>query len=121
MPPSGFPSSRFAQNGSRAPGDDGQGGSHLRPRAFSPMLKTMESEPFDRDMLESCRLDNERELKNVRSCPSREEIEALKRQIRTENEGREALKGHRGPAPLKMYRQPKVGRTNSHDHKTRQL
>jgi hypothetical protein len=40
--------------------------------------------------------------------PSPEEIEALKRQIRAENESKEALAG--GPPNL-MYRQPRVGRT----------
>jgi hypothetical protein len=78
----------------------------------------MESEPFDRDMLESWRLDNERELKRV-SLPSREEIDALKRLIRAENEAREGRKG--GPRYLAIYRQPRVGRTNSHGHVTRQL
>jgi len=40
--------------------------------------------------------------------PSPEEIEALKRQIRAENESKEALAG--GPPNL-MYCQPRVGRT----------
>jgi hypothetical protein len=66
----------------------------------------MDSKPF----LECCRLDNERESKNVR-LPSREQIETLKRQIRAENQARETLRG-RGPSRFKMYRQPKVGRTN---------
>jgi hypothetical protein len=83
------------------------------------MLNAMESEPFERDMLESWRLDNERELKNVSTLPSREEIDALKQQIRAENEARQGLKG--GPPYLTIYRQPKVGRTNSHGHITRQL
>jgi hypothetical protein len=63
------------------------------------MLNTMESEPFDRDMLESCRLDNERELKNVSTLPSREEIDVLKRQIRAENEARQGLKAVRRISP----------------------
>ena len=73
------------------------------------MVNTMESEPFDRDMLESWRLDNERELQKVSTLPSPEEIDALKRQIRAENEAREGLKG--GRHYLNTYRQPKVGRT----------
>jgi hypothetical protein len=67
----------------------------LRPRALLPMANRMECEPFDRDMLESWRLDNERELKNVSTLPSREEIDALKRQIRAENKAREGLRGGR--------------------------
>jgi hypothetical protein len=60
----------------------------------------MESEPFDRDMLEPWRLDNERELKNVSTLPSREEIDALKREIRAENEARQGLKGVRPASRL---------------------
>jgi hypothetical protein len=55
------------------------------------------------------RLANERELPGV-YLPSPEQIEALKRQIRAENEGRETLRD--GPQYLKMYRQPKVLRTD---------
>jgi hypothetical protein len=80
-----------------------------RPRVLSLMVNIMESETFARDMLEFWRHDNERELKNVSTLPSREEIDALKRQIRAENEAREALKGD--PPYLNTYRQPKVGRT----------
>ncbi len=68
--------------------------------------------------LESCRHDNEREVKNVR-MPSPEEIETVKRQIRAEREAREA---HRGPPQLKSYRRPKVCRTTyTQGHITREL
>jgi hypothetical protein len=58
--------------------------------------------------LESCRHDNEREVKTVR-MPSPEEIETVKRQIRAEKDARDALRG-RGPSQLKAYRRPKVCR-----------
>jgi hypothetical protein len=41
--------------------------------------------------------------------PSPEEIEALKRQIRAENEAKESLEG--SPSCLMSYRPPRVGRT----------
>jgi hypothetical protein len=69
----------------------------------------MDSDQF----LESCRLENARESKNTRS-PSLEEIDTMKRQIRAENDAREALK-HRGPSHLTMYREPKVRRTSYSD------
>jgi hypothetical protein len=60
------------------------------------------------DFLESCRLASEREVKNVR-VPSLEEIESLKRQIRDENDARDA---RRSPPQLKTFRRPKVCRTS---------
>ena len=51
------------------------------------MLNTMDSTPFESDMLESCRLANDRELQMV-YLPSLADIELLKRQIRAENETR---------------------------------
>jgi hypothetical protein len=51
------------------------------------MLNTMNVAPFDSEMLESCRLANERELK-MAYLPSLADIELLKRQIRAENEAR---------------------------------
>jgi hypothetical protein len=68
--------------------------------------------------LESCRRANERELKGI-WLPSLEEIDALKRQIRTENEAR---KGNGSHPYLKIYRQPKVGRIDySQGNITREL
>jgi hypothetical protein len=60
--------------------------------------------------LESCSLANEQESQRVDYLPSLAEIEVLKRRIRAEKGAREALK-HSGPPHLKMYRQPKVVRT----------
>jgi hypothetical protein len=75
------------------------------------MLNSMDPNPF----LESRRLDNEREVKNVR-LPSLEEIEVLKRQIRAENDTKKELKR------LKSYRPPKIGRTTySQGRITREL
>ncbi len=67
----------------------------------------MDSEPLDSDAIESLWLANERERPWV-YLPSPAEIEALKRQIRAENERREALEGRQ---QLTRYRQPRVGRT----------
>jgi len=93
MPPSGCPSLRFAPDTFR--------GKRRWPLAFPRMITDaarMDSDAF----LESCRHDNEREVKNVR-LPSLEEIETVKRQIRAENDARDA---HRGPPQLKVYRRP---------------
>jgi hypothetical protein len=73
------------------------------------MLSAVDAKSFDSDLLESRRLANEQELPGV-YLPSPEQIEALKRQIRAENEFRETLRD--GPQHLKMYRQPKVLRTD---------
>jgi hypothetical protein len=67
----------------------------------------MDAEPRDSNAIESLWLADERERPWV-YLPSPEQIEALKRQIRAENEAREALEG---PQPFKRYRQPRVGRT----------
>ena len=75
------------------------------PRTISDAAR-MDPDAF----LESCRHDNEREVKSVR-MPSLEEIETLKRQIRAEKDARDALRG-RGPSQLKTYRRPKVCRVN---------
>jgi hypothetical protein len=74
------------------------------------MLIAMDAEPFESDAIESRLLANERELPRV-YLPSLDEIEALKRQIRAENEAREALE-EEGPPYLKMYRQPRVLKTD---------
>jgi hypothetical protein len=101
MPPSDCPSLRFAPDTFRG---------KRRCRLASPRTITdaarMDSDAF----LESCRHDNEREVKNVR-LPSLEEIETLKRQIRAENDAREAKK-RCSPPYLRMYREPKVRRTS---------
>ncbi len=68
----------------------------------------MDAEPRDSNVIESFSLASERERPWV-YLPSPEEIEALKRQIRVENEAKEALEG--GPPHLMSYRQPRVGRT----------
>jgi hypothetical protein len=67
----------------------------------------MDVEPLDSNAIESLWLANERERPWV-YLPSPEKIEALKRQIRAENEAKEAQEG---PQHLKRYRQPRVGRT----------
>jgi hypothetical protein len=64
--------------------------------------------PLDSHAPESFSLADARERPWV-YLPSPEEIEALKRQIRAENEAKEALEG--GPSCLMSYRQPRVGRT----------
>ena len=72
------------------------------------MLSAMGAEPFDSEAIEFPWFANERELPRV-YLPSPEQIEALKRQIRAENEAKEATV--HGPQCLKMYRHPKVLRT----------
>jgi hypothetical protein len=69
----------------------------------------MDAEPLDSNVIDSLRLADDRERPWV-YLPSPEEIEALKRQIRAENEAKEAREG--GPPHLKLYRQPRVGRTD---------
>jgi hypothetical protein len=82
------------------------------------MLGAVDAESFDSDPFASRRLAKEQELPSV-YLPSPEQIEALKRQIRAENESRET---HRdGPQCLKMYRQPKVLRTDYSQGRIRQL
>lgn len=66
----------------------------------------MDSELF----LESCRLDDERELQRAIYLPSLAQIAVLKRQIRDENKAKEPLEG--SPHDVKSYRQPRVLRTN---------
>jgi hypothetical protein len=73
------------------------------------MLSAVDAKPFGSDAIESRWPLNERELPWV-YLPSPEEIDAIKRQIRAENEAREATE--EGPQRLKMYRQPKVLRTD---------
>jgi hypothetical protein len=71
------------------------------------MLSAMNDRPFDSDAIDSCWLANERERPWV-YLPSPEEIEALKRQIRAENDAKEALDG--SPQDIRSYRQPRVFR-----------
>jgi hypothetical protein len=73
------------------------------------MLSAVHAEPFDSDAIESGRRADERELERV-YLPSPEEIDALKRQIRAENEARQTSQG--GPEHLNMYRHPRVLRTD---------
>jgi len=73
------------------------------------MLSAMKAELFDGDLLESWRRDDARELQTV-YLPSLAEIAVLKLQIRAEKEAKEALEG--GPLYLRMYRQPRVLRTD---------
>jgi hypothetical protein len=80
---------------------------HLASLRMITHAARMDSKPF----LESCRRENERELKTASSVPSREEIETVKGQIRTENDAREANK-RCSPPYLRMYREPKIRRTS---------
>ena len=48
------------------------------------MLIIMDAEVFDSDLLESWRLDDERELRKVFYLPSLAEIAVMKRQIRAD-------------------------------------
>jgi hypothetical protein len=80
---------------------------HLASLRMITHAARMDSQPF----LESCRRENERELKTASSVPSREEIETVKGQIRAENDARDAKKCCSSPY-LRMYRQPKVRRTS---------
>jgi hypothetical protein len=82
------------------------------------MLGTVDAETFDSDPFASRRLAKEQELPSV-YLPSPEQIEALKRQIRAENEARGTLRD--GPQCLKMYREPKVLRTDYSQGRIRQL
>jgi hypothetical protein len=66
----------------------------------------MDSEPF----LESCRLDDERELQRASYLPSLAEIADRKRQIRAEKKVKEPLE--RSPHDVRSYRQPRILRTN---------
>jgi hypothetical protein len=66
----------------------------------------MDSEPF----LESCRLDDERELQRASYLPSLAEIAVQKRQIRAEKKAEEPLEG--SPHDVRSYRQPRILRTN---------
>jgi hypothetical protein len=66
----------------------------------------MDSEPF----LESCRLDDERELLRATYLPSQTEIAVLKRQIRDEKKAKEPLEG--SPQDVRSYREPRIFRTN---------
>jgi hypothetical protein len=68
----------------------------------------MDAEPFESNATESSWLAKERERPWV-YLPTLEEIEALKRQIRAENEAKEALEDRL--RYLMSYRQPRVGRT----------
>ena len=73
----------------------------------------MDAQLFDSDLLESWRLDDEREVRRVFYLPSLAEIAAMKGQIRVEKEAKEG-----GPPQLKMCREPRVFRTN-HDGQRR--
>ena len=68
----------------------------------------MDAEPLDSNAIEFLWLAKERERPWV-YLPSPDEIEALKRQIRVENEAKETWQG--GPPCLMSYRQSRVGRT----------
>jgi hypothetical protein len=59
------------------------------PARYRACSAPMHSEPF----LESCRLDDERELQRATYLPSLAEIAVLKRQIRDENKAKEPLEG----------------------------
>jgi len=77
------------------------------------MLISMDAELFDTALLESWRLDGERELQRVFYLPSLAEIAVMKRQIRGEKEAKDG-----GPAHPKMCREPRVFKTN-HDGQRR--
>jgi hypothetical protein len=82
------------------------------------MLSAMDAELFDSELLESCRRDDAREL-HTAYLPSLAEIAVMKRQIRDEKEAEEALAA--GPLYLKMYRHPRVFKTDySQGHITRE-
>jgi len=72
----------------------------------------MYAELFDSDLLESWRLDDERELQRVFYLPSLAEIAVMKGQIRGEKEAKEARLN--GAPPHLMWREPRVFVTN-HD------
>ncbi len=69
----------------------------------------MNAEPSDSDAIESRWLAEERDLPSV-YLPSLKEIDALKRQIRAENEARQAIQD--GQPQLNMYRQPRILKTD---------
>jgi hypothetical protein len=82
--------------------------SALRNRESSPMLSAVNAENFDSDSIESPGLAEERDSPLV-YLPSPLEIETLKRQIRSENEAKQASED--GPPYLNMYRHPRILKT----------
>jgi hypothetical protein len=73
------------------------------------MLGAMDAKPLESDAIDFRSLGDERDLPNV-YLPPPEEIEALKRQIREENDAREARAG--SPPHLNMYRHPRILKTD---------